>query len=1110
MCSKSLDPSFRSCINKFDIVFLCETHLLSTDVFDPRILGFSLCYRSDRTSAKRGSGAVLVLVKSSICHRVSLLQSISNQEQLFILLDNYLVLGGVYIPPRPNSIDIDQRFCILQENIQQIKCMNYPIVLFGDFNARIGECPLVFENDNKTKFDIRNCDKTKNRSGRLLRDICNTEELVVLNGNIFNTGFTCWKHSGASAIDFILCSSDIIDRFHSGRIHNETIYSDHCIIAIDLLLFMFDMKSDFSYSFDSDIKLSRNASRKLFRDSYRSIDFQNDVIKDPNIQRISHVLEQSLDYRISLPKETLSVLVDDLMTSLRKVLSDYVGYKSSFGRSKKQHVSHPWIDKQCRAAAAYFRRCQNENRRKFTPQTYAKLRNAKKAYKAIVRRKRRQFEYSFLNSVFYARDSKHLWSMVQDKRRRPYNGKVSTLEFTEFLSEIASGKYTVDESLLREARVRNSVRANRTPSEGIMDEVSHFLREEFDVSLWKLGMGKAPGPDGFTGEVIQLIFPATFDIFENLFLCMYLSGITPNSWDCDIKVPVQKHGKSGNHPSHLRPITLVNGLTKIYERFLLSMLKEYFCTSENQAGFKQDYGCIQRVFCLTTLASFAKPLFCVFIDFSSFFDTVHTEILVDYLYSQNVPPSLCRAIHSMFLNLKAKVRMNNSLGHEFRVEVGIRQGSVISPFLGTAYLEQISSILQDVQGKVHFGTSSIDHILYADDMVIFTTDFETLQRKIDRVFAKCREIGLNINTQKTFWTVFNKRGRVERKLKIDGFEIEYMSVTKYLGVSISDKRSFKKHIDDRTTKSNRALAVCINFQKKYSTLRFPLFLVLYERMVLPSLLYGSEVYGWSLAKECDLVLYKQLKRYFRLPANVSRDALYWCLGILPLHFEIWIRSYKFWMKIISLSNKRLENQLMNLCVTLHNEGIKTWFGEMLIVFEQVGFQGDFIHWKYNDISENLPRFTDLVRKHLITTMKNSLNQSKYQFLIQVFPEHKKRLFLEYTNWSESRVFLKLLLSLHSFEIETGRHKNIDKSIRFCKYCMDKYTCTLGDESHHVFDCPQHYLNRRNCCQTLSIDNCQIVQALAGSIYLNVTLNTRFAVLCKYFASLLHDLKESKD
>ena len=1098
-------------MKKYDIVFLSETHLSNDDSFNPRTLGFSVCYRSDRNTSGRRAGGVLVFVNSSTKPRISLCKTFSDNEQLYISVDNSVILGGIYIPPRPYSIDIDERFSILQNNIQQISATGLPLLLFGDFNARIGTCSIEFSDcSEKTSFSIDNIDKTRNRSGSILRSICSEEHLRILNGTIIPMGYTCIRPKGTSVIDFCLSSPSLVDRVFDGKVVMDAIFSDHCLISLKLL--SISTATDTSLLVDTSVdsnlnrkRMSKRAINGLLRNTYRRIDLDNDIFFHPTVQRTSYLLEHAKLNHIPLTKEAISSLTDDLLEAASSILYRYVGCKSSFARKPHGHKRHPWNDEECKSLARRFHQKRRINSIRRTSQSYAELYFARRAYQTTYRRKRRAYEQQFLNSLFFERNTRNLWRLVHEKQTHGYNGTVSPESYTDYLSSIASGKFPCDINLLQSAKSSNDIAWQKIPSQDDMKAIGSLL-EDMDKKMWILGKNKSPGPDGLSSEVIQLLFPSLFDILENLFLCIYLSGETPCGWDCDIKVPVVKPGKSGSRPNELRPITLVNCLTKIYERFLLNILHTYFTTSENQAGFKQNYGCIQRVFCLNSLITSCmynkEVLYCVFIDFSSFFDTVQVDILLDYLYKNNVLPSLCRAIHSMFRNLSARVRMKNILGTEFRVNVGIRQGSVISPFLGTAYLEQLSEALAKDNESTRLASISIDHILYADDMAIFSTNLNSLQRKIDSLNSVCESIGLNINTSKTFWTAFcKKKPRGLKDIHINGDTIQYVKTPKYLGVHISEKADFQEHIKLRSNKSNRALAICINFQRRYPSIQFPLILSLYEKMVVPSLLYGSEVYGWKNAECLATVAYRHLKRYFSLPKQVSREALYWALGLLPIQFDVWKQSYKFWQQVTSLPKERLEKSALDNTKSLWAKGDKNWFSDMLGVFDQIGFEGDFENWTDKDIDSNMMTFIDRLKFYLISDMRNKLLESKYSFLLSVFPEFKKRLFLEYTNLAETRVFLRILLSFHPFEIETGRHFGIDRPIRYCKSCMLQYRCVIGDELHHIVDCPQHASYRKTCCDTLSIRADQIVESLNGSLYLDVSVRTRIATICKYFAVL---------
>ena len=1119
MSSKSIDCTFSSIISKFDIAFLSETHLSPSDSFDPKILGFTKCIRNDRITDNRRSGGVLVVVKPELQNRVSVYQNIPGQEQIFLCLDNSLIIGGVYIPPRPSIVDVDERFSILSNSIEEIQSNGLPLVLFGDFNSRIGNSVITFPDTERTVQRIRNRDRTKNRSGVMLRDIISRHFLYVLNGSVIPPSFTSFQSSGSSMIDIALCSRRISDCFVRGITHSENLYSDHCPISVDLLS-VYDSitpSHDYTEKMTFDLKFSKRETKLMRRNPHKIIDLEIDINRNPVIERVYSALGWAIDNNICMPKETLSALMDDTVNSFKEILYEYVGYKSNSRHQNVTKRKDPWIDEECRTLSRKFRRLQKLHRLKSTPLSYNCLRNAKKQYKAVWKRKRSAYERQFLNSLFFEKEPRELWNTIQGSRKSLYNGSVSVDSFTKYLSDIAHGKFNCSPELLKTCKLLNKIRGTRVPSSSTMKSIVEHM-ESMGSELWELGSNKAPGSDGLTIELIRLAFSSMSFVFERFMICFYLSGETPHIWDCDVKVGILKPGKSGHQPSDLRPITLVNTVTKVYERFLLSLLKEFFSTSECQAGFKSGYSCVQRVFSITTLSRWSleickRNLFCIFIDFSSFFDTVQTDILIDYLYRNNVPPSLCRAIHGMFKHLKAKTRLHNKTGCSFDVKVGIRQGSVISPFLGAAYLQQISDALSRDTHSTPFCDNDEGHMFYADDLIIYSQDIDTLQRKVNTVFDICNKIGLNINTAKTFWTVFHRSSKVKglKDIYVGNNKIVYEPTPKYLGVTISDKLCFKDHIKARSIKANRAFSVCINFRRRYPSIRFPLLLTVYERIVIPSLLYGSEICGWVLADELDHNFYLHMKRYFALPNQVSKNALYWSIGILPLHYCIWEKCYKFWIELLRLSSDRLEKSCYSLSKDMYRQNAKCWFSEMVCVFDKIGFEGNFVEWSHVEATQNFQHFRSKVKEYLLKRITDELGRStsKYGFLLSVFPNFKKRLFLEFSTYEGSRVFLKTLLSVHKFEIETGRHDGTDRPMRFCLHCVKSRQWHIGDENHHIVDCSLHHFSRIACCEALSIQSSEIVKAFNGSMFLNASMFQRYSILTKYFANVLHEVTLKK-
>jgi hypothetical protein len=80
-------------------------------------------------------------------------------------------------------------------------------------------------------------EKDPDQFGKLLLQMCNSTGLFIANGVSFwphTNGFTCRKHNGNSAIDYVLLSEGILDRIHRFSLGEWTPESDHRALCINL------------------------------------------------------------------------------------------------------------------------------------------------------------------------------------------------------------------------------------------------------------------------------------------------------------------------------------------------------------------------------------------------------------------------------------------------------------------------------------------------------------------------------------------------------------------------------------------------------------------------------------------------------------------------------------------------------------------------------------------------------------------------------------------------------------------------------------------------------------------------------------------------------------
>ena len=78
-----------------------------------------------------------------------------------------------------------------------------------------------------------------------------------------------------------------------------------------------------------------------------------------------------------------------------------------------------------------------------------------------------------------------------------------------------------------------------------------------------------------------------------------------------------------------------------------------------------------------------------------------------------------------------KVRWGNVSSSPFTVSNGVRQGGVLSPYLFSLYLDDLSRKLNSIQSGCFVGSSLLNHLMFADDLCVFSPSVKGLQKLVN-------------------------------------------------------------------------------------------------------------------------------------------------------------------------------------------------------------------------------------------------------------------------------------------------------------------------------------------------------------------------------------------
>ena len=138
------------------------------------------------------------------------------------------------------------------------------------------------------------------------------------------------------------------------------------------------------------------------------------------------------------------------------------------------------------------------------------------------------------------------------------------------------------------------------------------------------------------------------------------------------------------------------------------------------------------------------------------------------------------------------VRWNNVISSGFGVSNGVRQGVTLSPYLVCVYMDDLSIKLNDIKVGCTIGTTLINHLMYADDLVLLSPSAMGLSLLLSVCSAYGIEHDIKYNSAKSNVMIF--RCNKMKDIRIPNFELNNVLLTrvtkyKYLGHCISDDLS---------------------------------------------------------------------------------------------------------------------------------------------------------------------------------------------------------------------------------------------------------------------------------------------------------------------------------
>ncbi|KAK3517800.1 hypothetical protein QTP70_018963, partial [Hemibagrus guttatus] len=236
-----------------------------------------------------------------------------------------------------------------------------------------------------------------------------------------------------------------------------------------------------------------------------------------------------------------------------------------------------------------------------------------------------------------------------------------------------------------------------------------------------------------------------------------------------------------------------------------------------------------------------RELHCVFVDLEKAYDRVPREELWYCMRKSGVAEKYVRVVQDMYERSRTVVRCAVGQTEEFNVEVGLHQGSALSPFLFAIVMDQLSEEVRQ---------ESPWTMMFADDIVICSESREQVEENLERWRFALERREMKVSRSKTEYMCVNER-EGSGTVRLQGEEVKKVQEFKYLGSTVQSNGECGKEVKKRVQvgwNGWRKVSGVLCDKKISARIKGKV----YRTVVRPTMLYGLETVSLRKRQESEL------------------------------------------------------------------------------------------------------------------------------------------------------------------------------------------------------------------------------------------------------------------
>jgi hypothetical protein len=848
----------------------------------------------------RNGGSCILIRNVHKYHKIDELNSASIPNVIectgLELIEHKIIIVSIYRVPKNNSQNIDAFFEKLNFILNKICYKKKKIVICGDFNIDV-----LKRTPQSTKF--------KNLVASYNLKLAISEPTRLASNTCIDNIIHNVRGTTAEVIDFAL--SD-----HSAQVLKCPV-RETCVLA---------------YWYKKQRDLCKDNIDK-FRDRMLELNF-NDVYMANNCNDAynSFADQFGLVYNLCFPIKRIKISPYSNPKWITK------GIKKCCKR--KRDLLWKYRHSKCDKLSD-----------KVTFQTYSK-----RLKKVIKLTQKAQNDHFIKNS---SNKTKASWNVINKNKSKQAidnipeilsNGKCVTSpikiaqEFNRYFINLTHSNVNIFSTNDKNSRHMNSMTCN-LPNSIFMRPTNTFDIQKIINSLKNC---YSTGYDSISTKVVKSVSHIISPLISHIINLCIEKGEFPERLKIGIVKPLFKKGDRKDMASY-RPVTLLPVFSKVIEKVIYNSIYDYFETNNlfapEQMGFRKGKTINMAIFKLmhVILTNIDKriPVSALYMDMSKAFDFVDHRILLDKLHKYGVRGNVHDLIHSYLSNRKQLTQINricvqtkteSTYSSKIQqIHYGVPQGSVLGPLLFIIYIN-------DLPKAIEYPT-----VLFADDSTIlfackniesYENDINmTLETVVDWLTTN----NLKINLEKTKIMYFKQRVNTFHNLNISykGQHIDETDSTRFLGLSVDNKLTWRFQIDNMCKKLNQFSYALYNLRKVVNESAV---LTAYHAYVTSTLRYGIIFWANSVEREmafkaqkrcirslCGIHQLDSCKPYFQKLRILTLPCLYIFEVIMfvrrNLHLYPSFRSTRLRNKISGMSFKTalFRKSLLGMAPTIYNK-----------------------------------------------------------------------------------------------------------------------------------------------------------------------------------------------